>query len=85
MSKGVEEILKDRQEEYGDAKDSFIRIGRGWGAILGIPDIDGVNVALMMDFLKTIRLAKNHTSTDSWLDKRGYSEHGEGIANEHQK
>lgn len=74
MSKGIEEILADRQKEYGDAKDSWERIGRGWGAILSIDDIPAPIVGLMMDYLKTIRLVKNLTHEDSWNDKDGYTE-----------
>ena len=89
MSKGIEEILKDRQKDYGDAKDSWERIGRGWGAILKIDDIPAPVVGLMMDFLKTIRLAKNISHIDSWDDKDGYTELAREIVmedlNEHQE
>ena len=85
MSQSLDTILPERQLEYGDAKDSFTRVGRGWGAILNIPDIDPVQVSLMMDFLKTIRVSKNPQHEDSWEDKFGYTKHGLEIAYEHKE
>lgn len=80
MSERIENLLKERGEMYGDADDNFTAVGRGWGAILGIEDIPAYQVALMMDFLKTIRCAINPTHEDSWIDKAGYSELGKRIA-----
>jgi len=76
MSKSVDAILELRQKEYGDAHTNFSAIGRGWGAMLGIEDVEPHLVALMMDFVKTIRLVANPTHADSWADKQGYCEHG---------
>ena len=80
MPKGIETILENRQEEYGDAHTNFSAIGRGWGAMLGIEDIEPHLVALMMDFVKTIRLVANPKHSDSWADKHGYTQHGQEIA-----
>ena len=79
MSERIENLIRERGEMYGDAYDNFTAVGRGWGAILGIDDIPAHQVALMMDFLKTIRCAINPTHADSWLDKAGYSELGKRI------
>jgi hypothetical protein len=80
MSERIEALLKERGRLYGDAIDNFTAVGRGWGAILDIQDIPPHQVALMMDFLKTIRCSINPTHEDSWHDKAGYSELGKRIA-----
>jgi hypothetical protein len=77
--RGLNEILKDRQEEYGDAETNFTTIGIIWGALLGIPPIPAYQVALLMDSLKTVRLFTNETHEDSWSDKSGYIQHGRKI------
>jgi hypothetical protein len=79
MSKKLEAILKNREEQYGNARDNFTRIGVGWGAILGTDSIPAHVVALMYDFGKTIRCAVNPELEDSWLDKQGYTAHGKEI------
>ena len=76
MTNKLDQILEQRQEDYGDAKEAFTRIGRGIGAILNIPDVSATNVALIADFIKTIRVANNPEHEDSWLDKQGYTKHG---------
>lgn len=76
MSEKLNEVLSDRQETYGDAKENFARIGRMWGAILNQPDIPPHIVALMFDAAKSIRAVKNPGHDDSWIDKLGYTTHG---------
>jgi hypothetical protein len=80
MSKELNKILNNRQDEYGDAQGNFETIGKVWGALLQIDVIPPHQVALMMDALKTVRLFKNPTHLDSWLDKEGYTQHGKEIA-----
>jgi len=79
MSK-VNEVLNNRQNEYGSAHANFAQVGRGWGALLGIDDIPAWKVALMMDFFKSIRCSVNPAHEDSWIDKQGYTAHGLEIA-----
>jgi len=79
MSKKLKAILKNREQQYGNARDNFTRIGVGWGAILGTDSIPAHVVALMYDFGKTIRCAVNPELEDSWLDKQGYTAHGKEI------
>lgn len=79
MSK-VETILAMREAQYGDALENFEMIGKVWGALLDIEAIPAYQVALMMDALKTVRLFRNPTHEDSWLDKQGYTAHGRDIA-----
>jgi hypothetical protein len=80
MSKRVDAILAERLKEYGDAYTEFNRIGRIWGALLGMDDdIAPHEVALMMDALKSVRITKNPFHQDSWDDKVGYTKHGRAI------
>jgi hypothetical protein len=71
----IDDILADRQETYGDAKENFIAIGRIWGALLRIEDIEPHMVALMLDGMKSVRCSVNPYHNDSWVDKIGYTEH----------
>ena len=80
MSEEINRLLQERQIMYGNAADHFEGVGRGWGAILGIEDIPTWQVALMMDFFKTMRCAANPTHQDSWNDKEGYTKLGKRIA-----
>jgi hypothetical protein len=75
----VEEILAERLDEYGDAKDNFTTIGRMWGALLKIDDIPAYRVALMMDAFKSARCFANPHKPDSWDDKEGYTHHGRDL------
>ncbi len=79
MSKGVKEVLDDRQSEYGSARKNFTAIGRMWGALLDIEDIDPAIVALMFDAAKSVRITANLEHEDSWIDKEGYTHHGKMI------
>jgi len=77
----VEEILKERLEEYGDAYIEFTAIGRVWAGFLKLEDdIPAYQVALMMDALKSVRLFYNPYKEDSWDDKEGYTKHGRDSA-----
>ena len=81
MSK-VNDVLNNRQIEYGSAHANIAQVGRGWGALLGIDDIPAWKVALMMDFFKSVRCSVNPAHEDSWIDKQGYTQHGMEIARE---
>ena len=76
----IDKILADRENQYGSAYANFTQAGRGWGAILGVDDIPAWQVALMLDFFKSIRCVANPGLEDSWLDKIGYTKHGKEIA-----
>jgi hypothetical protein len=80
MSKRIDDILAQRQKEYGDAYTEFTRVGRIWSALLSMDeDIAPHEVALMMDALKSIRITKNPFHEDSWNDKEGYTKLGKKI------
>lgn len=62
----------DRQKDYGNINDSFIRIAGLWSAYVGVT-IDKYDVAKMMMLLKISR-AKNGNHRDSYIDIVGYVE-----------
>jgi hypothetical protein len=68
----IDKILGERQDQYGDAEYNFVAIGRIWGALLRIEDIEPHKIGLMMDALKTVRAFQNPEHKDSWDDKEGY-------------
>lgn len=72
-------ITADRQDQYGDAEDSFSTIGQFWTTFLrarhprlDIPAIKGSDVALMLDLMKTARQAVTNKH-DNLVDKAGYT------------
>lgn len=74
-------VTSDRSIIHGPPEDSFNTIANLWNAYLNARPRNDENhnqpltifdVALMMDLLKTARLATNPTNLDSWLDKAGY-------------
>lgn len=73
--KNLQEILEQRELEYGDAAENFEKIGKIWAALLDVEKIEAYQVALMMDALKTVRAFKNPEHDDSWVDKLGYIKH----------
>jgi hypothetical protein len=81
VSEKIKDILEHRQEIYGDAEQNFIAIGRIWGALLNVPDIQPHVVSLMMDGLKSVRCIANPLYQDSWDDKIGYIQHAREILN----
>ena len=75
-------IVSDRAISYGPPENSFQNIANLWNAYLTAKNENTANliitltvldVALMMDLLKTARLAHNPRHIDSWLDKAGYA------------
>jgi len=71
-------INGDRQEDYGEAHESFEAISRMWGAYLGT-HIEGRDVAHMMALLKIARL-RNGPHDDSSCDAAGYMALGAELA-----
>ena len=60
-----------RGDDYGHPYDNFTTIGRGWGAILGVPDIEPETVAMMCRWLKIARQV-NKPVEDNLIDEVGY-------------
>lgn len=75
----VDQVLKERQKEYGDAENNFEKIGAIWAIMLEVEKIPAWKVALMMDAVKSVRVLANPQHFDSWLDKMGYVRHGINI------
>lgn len=80
-------IAKDRNSSYGEPEDSFGCIAALWRTYLeqkygvgAAPQINAIDVALMLDLMKTARLIANPYHEDSWIDKAGYSGCGGEIA-----
>lgn len=81
MRDKIDQILEERQEQYGDAGEALAMVGRIWGALLRIDDIPAHDVCLLMDALKSVRLINNPSHKDSYDDKLGYLRHYEEILN----
>lgn len=68
----AEEIVGgERATDYGDAKESFENIAKGWSVIVG-SEITGPQVAMMMIWLKLMRENNNH-KRDNLVDSIGYT------------
>jgi len=79
LQEAKQTITSDRQDQYGDAEDSFSTIGQFWTTFLRarhprleIPHIKGSDVALMLDLMKTARQAVTQKH-DNLVDKAGYT------------
>ena len=71
-------IINDRGKNYGDIKKNHDLIAIGWDviakqAIEREGCIQGKDVALMMDWVKTVRLTFDPNHEDSLVDKVGYA------------
>ena len=87
----VESIVNNnRNSQYGGAENSFTLVATLWTIYLStrrastgteVYFLGPLDVALMMDLLKTARLATNITHFDSWLDKAGYAACGGSLIN----
>ena len=73
-------INGDRQNDYGEANESFEAIARMWGAYLGT-HIEGRDVCNLMALLKLARL-RNGPHDDSSVDACGYLALGAELAND---
>lgn len=69
----------DRAKDYGDATESFTRLGQMWGAILG-HDVSAAQVAMCLAALKLSRLSQTPDHGDSWIDLAGYAALGAEVA-----
>ena len=65
-------IAGQRQDDYGDARQSFDRIAALWSAYTG-SRITAADVASMMVLLKASRARTSPEKIDSWLDMAGYA------------
>jgi hypothetical protein len=85
LSRAAELVSGDRELQYGDSTQNLKTLAELWRSLIGI-DLESAQVALMLAALKLMRLAHDHTHTDSWVDLAGYAAIGaeacEGIENE---
>lgn len=67
-------ITGDRAASYGDFTVEATRLGRAWGALLGIDDIAPHQVAAMLTALKLVRATNpfGPAHLDNWVDAAGY-------------
>jgi Domain of unknown function (DUF6378) len=73
----LEEILNERQGQYGDATVNFKKIGVIWGQLLDLPySLDAYQVAQLFIAAKLVRISANPDHQDSWFDIQGYAKHG---------
>lgn len=73
MSEFENDILKDREKQYGNPVEMHNRIAEIWSGILNHP-VTGYEVALCMTGLKLARATKNASDPDSLIDAHGYAE-----------
>lgn len=72
LTEANEIIGGERAQTYGDATESFGKVGDLWSVILGRPGITAEEVALCMTALKMARLINSPGHRDSWVDAAGY-------------
>lgn len=72
-------VTGERQNQYGDAEDSFGLIAGLWGDYLNHP-VSSKDVALMMILLKVAREKGGNGKADNWVDIAGYAACGGEIA-----
>ncbi|MBA87728.1 MAG: hypothetical protein CMB16_00480 [Euryarchaeota archaeon] len=68
----VPKIIKERGKTYGDIKKNHQDIAKGWEVILDKDKIEPYQVAMCLDWLKTVRLIETPDHLDSLKDKVGY-------------
>ena len=71
IMKAEELINGDRNETYGDARESFDTIAKLWSVYLGV-DVTAEQVAAMFVLMKISRQRKSK-HMDNWVDIIGYA------------
>ena len=71
IMKAEELINGDRNETYGDARESFGTIAKLWSVYLGV-DVTAEQVAAMFVLMKISRQRKSR-HMDNWVDIIGYA------------
>lgn len=74
-------VCSDRNLQYGEPEDNFLRIATLWNAYLGKMCVTSYDVAVLMCLFKIARLQGSaFESVDSWVDLIGYAACGGEIA-----
>lgn len=68
----AQQVVADRGESYGDARENFERAASMWSSILDI-DVQAHQVASCMIALKLARLNNDPAHIDSMIDIAGYA------------
>ncbi len=79
MTDNVGKLLTQRDNHWGDAVGTHVRIAQVWTGILN-HEVQPVQVALMMEGLKLVRASINPADPDSFHDAQGYDRIAELIA-----
>lgn len=74
----------DRAADYGPPKPDFLRLGKLWGALLGVPPIPPDKVGLMLVVLKVNREWHKHKA-DNIVDIAGYANTVWMVVNDHSE
>ena len=65
-------LAEDRQDTYGDARDTHQKIADMWSMILGCP-VRPHQVAMCMVAVKLVRATKSPAHADSYIDAAAYA------------
>lgn len=80
MTEYTNDILHDRENQYGNPAEMHERIALIWSGILN-HKVTAYEVALCMSGLKLARATKNAEDPDSLIDAHGYAEIAQLIQN----
>lgn len=81
LTKSIELITGDREDDYGDITKNFSDIAALWSVVLGM-DVIPWQVAACMSQVKLARAIKTPEHLDSWADMGGYVGIGAELATE---
>ena len=89
LAKALEAVNGSRDADYGKPENNFQNIADYWTLWLeqrhGVQvNIDPTDVAIMLDLMKTARLAHNPSKADNWIDKAGYAACGAEVSTKQQ-
>lgn len=65
-------VIANREQSYGDPRESMVAIAKRWSLTLGVP-VTAAQVVLCLIDLKLTRLARDPKHLDSALDAAAYA------------
>jgi len=85
LNQALTQVTGKRTQDYGTPENNFQTIADLWNVYLtskyDYPSfLEPIDVALLMDLLKTARLINSPDHADSWIDKAGYSACGAEVS-----
>ena len=72
MTDPIDELLSQRDEHWGDAREAMTRTAKAWSGIFGFV-VTPIQVPLAMTALKAVRASINPSVKDSFDDLQGYT------------